>query len=144
MIAGFELPSEGQILIDGQDMAGIPPNRRPVNMVFQSYAVFPQMSVADNVAYGLKIAGMKGGEVRDRVAEALELVKLGGFQNRMPAQMSGGQRQPVALALSLAIQPQALRPHKPPSPHAHNPRPQLLFDISEPLEKVCPPYPPSH
>src|SRR3546814_590243 len=60
MIAGFELPSEGQILIDGQDMAGIPPNRRPVNMVFQSYAVFPHMSVADNVAYGLKIAGMKG------------------------------------------------------------------------------------
>src|SRR3546814_9310554 len=72
MIAGFELPSEGQILIDGQDMAGIPPNRRPVNMVFQSYAVFPHMSVADNVAYGLKIAGMKGGEVRDRVAERSE------------------------------------------------------------------------
>ncbi len=82
MIAGFELPTEGKVLIDGQDMAGIPPNKRPVNMVFQSYAVFPHMSVADNVAYGLKIAGVKGGEVKDRVAEALELVKLGGFESR--------------------------------------------------------------
>ncbi len=100
MIAGFELPTEGHILIDGQDMAGIPPNKRPVNMVFQSYAVFPHMSVADNVAYGLKIAGVRGGEVKDRVAEALELVKLGGFEDRMPDQMSGGQRQRVALARS--------------------------------------------
>src|SRR3546814_9315320 len=87
MIAGFELPSDGQILIDGQDMTGIPPNKRPVNMVFQSYAVFPHMSVADNVAYGLKIAGVGGGEVRDRVAEALELVKLGGLEGRMPDQI---------------------------------------------------------
>ena len=108
MIAGFELPTEGTILIDGQDMAGIPPNKRPVNMVFQSYAVFPHMSVADNVAYGLKIAGMKGGEVRDRVAEALDLVKLGGFEDRMPDQMSGGQRQRVALARALAIEPRLL------------------------------------
>ena len=92
MIAGFELPTEGRILIDGQDMAGIPPNKRPVNMVFQSYAVFPHMSVADNVAYGLKIAGVKSGEIKDRVAEALELVKLGGFETRMPDQMSGGQK----------------------------------------------------
>lgn len=108
MIAGFELPSEGQILIDGQDMAGIPPNKRPVNMVFQSYAVFPHMSVADNVAYGLKIAGVKGGEIKDRVAEALELVKLGGFETRMPDQMSGGQRQRVALARSLVTEPPLL------------------------------------
>src|SRR3546814_18757616 len=84
MIAGFELPSEGQILIDGQDMAGIPPNRRPVNMVVQSYAVFPHVSVADNVAYGLKIAGMKGGEGRDRVGEAIAQVKPGGVESRRP------------------------------------------------------------
>src|SRR3546814_10031128 len=74
-------------------------------MVFQSYAGFPHMSVADNVAYGLKIAGVGGGEVRDRVAEALELVKLGGLEGRMPDQMSGGQRQRVALARSLVMQP---------------------------------------
>ncbi|MBU0825760.1 MAG: ABC transporter ATP-binding protein, partial [Alphaproteobacteria bacterium] len=108
MIAGFELPTEGRILIDGQDMAGIPPNKRPVNMVFQSYAVFPHMSVADNVAYGLKIAGVKGGEIKDRVAEALDLVKLGGFGERMPDQMSGGQRQRVALARSLVMRPKVL------------------------------------
>ena len=98
MIAGFELPTEGHI----------PPNKRPVNMVFQSYAVFPHMSVADNVAYGLKIAGVRGGEVKDRVAEALELVKLGGFEDRMPDQMSGGQRQRVALARSLIMRPKVL------------------------------------
>ncbi|MFN5645839.1 MAG: ABC transporter ATP-binding protein, partial [Sphingomonadales bacterium] len=101
MIAGFELPTEGQILIDGQDMSDVPPNKRPVNMVFQSYAVFPHMSVADNVAYGLKIRGVGRGEREDRVREALELVKLGGFEDRMPDQMSGGHRQLVALALSL-------------------------------------------
>src|SRR3546814_18518157 len=82
MIAGFELPSDGQILIDGQDMTGIPPNKRPVNMVFQSYAVFPHMSVAANVANGLQLAGVGGGEVRDRVAQALELVQLGGLEAR--------------------------------------------------------------
>ena len=71
MIAGFELPTEGQILIDGQDMSLVPPNKRPVNMVFQSYAVFPHMNVTDNVGYGLRISGVPKGEIRDRVAEAL-------------------------------------------------------------------------
>ncbi|MEY3906669.1 MAG: putrescine transporter subunit: ATP-binding component of superfamily, partial [Pseudomonadota bacterium] len=97
MIAGFEMPSDGQILIDGQDMAGVAPNRRPVNMVFQSYAVFPHMSVTDNVAYGLKIAGVSTSEIRTRVEEALDLVSLGGLGGRMPDQLSGGQRQRVAL-----------------------------------------------
>ena len=101
MIAGFELPTEGQILIDGQDMSLVPPNKRPVNMVFQSYAVFPHMNVTDNVGYGLRISGVSKGEIRDRVAEALELVKLGGFEDRMPDQMSGGQRQRLALARAL-------------------------------------------
>ncbi len=97
MIAGFEMPTEGQIIIDGQDMSLVPPNKRPVNMVFQSYAVFPHMNVTDNVGYGLRIAGVGKNEIKDRVAEALELVKLGGFEDRMPDQMSGGQRQRVAL-----------------------------------------------
>ena len=82
MLAGFETPTEGKILIDGKDVADLPPNKRPVNMVFQSYAVFPHMKVADNVAYGLKMDGVDGGEIKKRVDEALELVKLGGFGDR--------------------------------------------------------------
>src|SRR3546814_8935007 len=117
-------------------MAGIPPNRRPVNMVFQSYAVFPHMSVADNVAYGLKIAGMKGGEVRDRVAEALELVKLGGFESRMPDQMSGGQRQRVALARSLVMRPKVLLLDEPLSALDAKLRAQMQFELSEIQEQV--------
>ena len=105
MIAGFEVPSEGQILIDGQDMANVPPNKRPVNMVFQSYAVFPHMSVTDNVGYGLKIARTAKAAVRDRVEEALALVRLEGLGERMPDQLSGGQRQRVALARSLVMKP---------------------------------------
>src|SRR3546814_228702 len=136
MIAGFELPSDGQILIDGQDMTGIPPNKRPVNMVFQSYAVFPHMSVADNVAYGLKIAGVGGGEVRDRVAEALELVKLGGLEGRMPDQMSGGQRQRVALARSLVMRPKVLLLDEPLSALDAKLRAQMQFELSELQEKV--------
>ncbi len=136
MIAGFELPSEGKILIDGQDMTGVPPNKRPVNMVFQSYAVFPHMSVADNVAYGLKIAGVKGGEIRDRVAEALELVKLGGFETRMPDQMSGGQRQRVALARSLVMRPKVLLLDEPLSALDAKLRAQMQFELSDLQEKV--------
>ena len=136
MIAGFELPTEGKILIDGHDMAGIPPNRRPVNMVFQSYAVFPHMSVADNVAYGLRIAGVKGGEVSDRVAEALELVKLGGFEGRMPDQMSGGQRQRVALARSLVMRPKVLLLDEPLSALDAKLRGQMQFELSDLQERV--------
>ncbi|MBI3438385.1 MAG: ATP-binding cassette domain-containing protein, partial [Proteobacteria bacterium] len=98
MLAGFETPTEGRILIDGQDVAQLPPNKRPVNMVFQSYAVFPHMSVTDNVGYGLKMDNVPADEIAKRVADALELVKLGGFGDRKPDQLSGGQRQRVALA----------------------------------------------
>ena len=108
MLAGLEVPSEGRILIDGVDMAGVPPNRRPVNMVFQSYAVFPHMSVAENVAYGLKIDRVAKAERDVRVAEALALVKLGEFAQRRPEQLSGGQRQRVALARALVKRPKVL------------------------------------
>ena len=136
MIAGFELPTEGQILIDGQDMANVPPNKRPVNMVFQSYAVFPHMSVTDNVGYGLRISGVSKGEMRDRVAEALELVKLGGFEDRMPDQMSGGQRQRVALARSLVMRPKVLLLDEPLSALDAKLRAQMQFELTELQEKV--------
>jgi spermidine/putrescine ABC transporter ATP-binding subunit len=136
MIAGFEVPTEGQILIDGQDMSRVPPNKRPVNMVFQSYAVFPHMSVADNVAYGLKIAGVGRGEREDRVKEALDLVKLGGFEDRMPDQMSGGQRQRVALARSLVMRPKVLLLDEPLSALDAKLRAQMQFELSELQEKV--------
>jgi putrescine transport system ATP-binding protein len=136
MIAGFEVPTEGKILIDGQDMSRVPPNKRPVNMVFQSYAVFPHMSVADNVAYGLKIAGVGRGEREDRVKEALDLVKLGGFEDRMPDQMSGGQRQRVALARSLVMRPKVLLLDEPLSALDAKLRAQMQFELSELQEKV--------
>ena len=108
MLAGFEQPSEGRILIDGEEMAGVPPNRRPVNMVFQSYAVFPHMTVAENVAYGLKVTGVPRPEIERRVAEALRMVRLSGFEQRRPDQLSGGQKQRVALARALVKRPKLL------------------------------------
>ncbi len=108
MLAGFESPSEGRIFIDGKDVSGVPPNRRPVNMVFQSYAVFPHMSVADNVGYGLKIDGIAATERAARVMDALALVKLDGLGDRRPDQLSGGQQQRVALARALVKRPRVL------------------------------------
>ena len=108
MIAGFENPTRGQIFVDGQDMNGVDPNHRPVNMVFQSYAVFPHMTVAKNVGYGLKVTGVPRTEIERRVNEALALVKLEGFEHRYPAQMSGGQQQRVALARALIKKPKVL------------------------------------
>jgi len=108
MLAGFERPSSGSVLLDGVDVSGVPPNRRPLNMVFQSYAVFPHMNVQDNVAYGLKIEGVALSESRQRVGEALDLVKLSGFGKRHPDQLSGGQRQRVALARALVKRPKVL------------------------------------
>jgi spermidine/putrescine ABC transporter ATP-binding subunit len=108
MIAGFEEPTEGVILIDGEDMHGVEPNRRPVNMVFQSYAVFPHMTVAENIAYGLKVVGIPRSEIDARVEEAIALVRLQGLENRKPDKLSGGQRQRVALARALVKQPKVL------------------------------------
>ena len=108
MIAGFESPTDGRILIDGQDMSHVSPNKRPINMVFQSYAVFPHMTVAKNVAYGLKVTGVPQSEIAGRVEEALELVHLGGYGARKPDQLSGGQRQRVALARALVKRPKVL------------------------------------
>ncbi len=108
MLAGFEEPTEGRILLDGQDLRGIPPYRRPVNMMFQSYALFPHMSVEKNIAFGLKQEGMPKADIEKRVAEMLKLVKLERFAKRKPHQLSGGQRQRVALARSVAKRPKVL------------------------------------
>lgn len=136
MIAGFELPTEGQILIDGQDMAGVPPNKRPVNMVFQSYAVFPHMSVLDNVGYGLRIAGVARAEIRARAEESLALVKLDGLGERMPDQLSGGQRQRVALARSLVMRPKVLLLDEPLSALDAKLRAQMQFELAELQDNV--------
>jgi putrescine transport system ATP-binding protein len=108
MLAGFEEPTAGRIEIDGADMTGVPPYHRPVNMMFQSYALFPHMSVEQNIAYGLKRDHMPKGEIADRVAELLRLVKLDDYGRRKPNQLSGGQRQRVALARALAKRPKLL------------------------------------
>jgi putrescine transport system ATP-binding protein len=108
MLGGFETPTSGRILIDGEDMTGVPPYERPVNMMFQSYALFPHMNVEQNVAFGLKQDGVPKAEIVERVATMLELVKLGGFGKRKPHQLSGGQKQRVALARSLVKRPKLL------------------------------------
>jgi putrescine transport system ATP-binding protein len=108
MLAGFETPDEGRILLGGEDIAKIPPHQRPVNMMFQSYALFPHLSVKDNIAFGLRRAQMRSSEIDARVAEMVALVKLEGMEKRKPDHLSGGQRQRVALARSLARRPQLL------------------------------------
>lgn len=108
MLGGFETPTSGRIMIDGQDMADVPAYRRPVNMMFQSYALFPHMSVAQNVAFGLEQEKVARSERDDRVAEALAMVQLGDFGRRKPHQLSGGQRQRVALARALVKRPKLL------------------------------------
>ncbi|MCK8780088.1 ABC transporter ATP-binding protein [Rhizobium sp. NTR19] len=108
MLAGFEEPTEGRILLQGKDISGVPPYRRPTNMMFQSYALFPHMTVEKNIAFGLQQDNLPKADIAKRVQEMLKLVKLEQFAKRKPAQLSGGQRQRVALARSLAKRPKVL------------------------------------
>jgi putrescine transport system ATP-binding protein len=108
MLAGFETPDEGRILLNGRDIAQVLPHQRPVNMMFQNYALFPHLSARDNIAFGLKRAGVPRSQIDSRVAELVALVKLEGLEQRKPDQLSGGQKQRVALARSLARRPQVL------------------------------------
>ena len=108
MIAGFEKPSSGQITIDGKDVTNVPANRRNIGMVFQSYALFPNLSVANNIGFGLKVSGQPADVIKQRVGEMLEMIRMTEFANRFPFQLSGGQQQRVALARAIAIRPQVL------------------------------------
>src|SRR5438094_8110593 len=108
MIGGFEEPSSGRILLGDRDVSALPPYKRDVNTVFQSYALFPHLTIFENVAFGLRRRGVKGGDLRQRVGEALELVGLAGLERRKPRQLSGGQQQRIALARALVNRPRVL------------------------------------
>ncbi|WP_207458048.1 polyamine ABC transporter ATP-binding protein [Azospirillum sp. SYSU D00513] len=136
MLAGFETPSDGKIYIDGVDMTGIPPYERPVNMMFQSYALFPHMTVEQNVAFGLKQDRVPKPEIRDRVAEMLNLVQLGQFAKRKPHQLSGGQRQRVALARSLVKRPKLLLLDEPLGALDRRLREQTQFELVNIQERL--------
>ncbi len=108
MLAGFELPDAGEIILDGKDVSQVPPNRRPVNLMFQSYALFPHMSVAQNIAYGLEMEKLPKAQIKSRVDEILAVIQLEHLAGRKPDQLSGGQRQRVALARALVKRPRLL------------------------------------
>ena len=108
VLAGFETPDEGAISLDGKDLIVIRPNRRPINMMFQSYALFPHLSVFNNIAYGLRMDGVRGSDLEERTRDALAMVQLDGLESRRPNQLSGGQRQRVALARALVKRPRVL------------------------------------
>ena len=136
LLAGFELPTEGQIIIDGEDMQAIHPYRRPVNMMFQSYALFPHMSVAKNIAFGLKQDRISRVDIKRRVEELLELVHMKYLSNRLPHQLSGGQRQRVALARSLAKRPKLLLLDEPMAALDKKLREQMQLEVVNIIERV--------
>ncbi len=136
MMAGLETPTSGRILIDGEDLAKSPPFRRPVNMMFQSYALFPHMTVEGNVAYGLKQEGIAKQEIKDRVDAVLELVQMQAYKLRKPHQLSGGQQQRVALARSLVKRPKLLLLDEPMSALDKKIRQQTQFELGNILFKV--------
>lgn len=136
MLAGFEMPTEGRILIDGADMARIPPYDRPVNMMFQSYALFPHMSVEQNIAFGLKQDNMAKAEIAERVKGILDLVQMGKFAKRKPHQLSGGQRQRVALARALVKTPKVLLLDEPLGALDKKLREKTQFELVNIQEKI--------
>ncbi|WP_295761825.1 polyamine ABC transporter ATP-binding protein [Undibacterium sp.] len=136
MLAGFETPTSGQILLNGKNIVGAPAYERPINMMFQSYALFPHLSVWDNIAFGLRRDGMKRDEVADRVDKMLDLVQLKSFGKRKPHQMSGGQQQRVALARSLAKRPQLLLLDEPLAALDKKLREETQLELVNIIEKV--------
>jgi len=136
MLAGFEVPNAGRIVLDGQDITALPPYLRPTNMMFQSYALFPHMTVAQNIAMGLKQDKLPKTEIRDRVEAMLKLVKMETYGSRKPEQLSGGQQQRVALARSLAKRPKLLLLDEPMGALDKKLRSEMQLELVEILEKV--------
>ena len=136
MLAGFERPTEGRIILDGVDITDLPPYERPINMMFQSYALFPHMSVADNIAFGLKQDKLPKAEIDARVEEMLKLVHMTQYAKRKPHQLSGGQRQRVALARSLAKRPKLLLLDEPMGALDKKLRSQMQLELVEIIERV--------
>ncbi len=135
-LAGFERPTKGQIILDGQDIVGLPPYERPINMMFQSYALFPHMSVEQNVAFGLKQDGMAKADIARRVEEMLALVQMGKYAKRKPHQLSGGQQQRVALARSLAKSPKLLLLDEPMGALDKKLRSQMQLELVNIVERL--------
>jgi putrescine transport system ATP-binding protein len=135
VLAGFERPTSGRILLDGQDIGSLPPHRRPINMMFQSYALFPHMSVEKNIAFGLKQDRIPGAEIADRVAELLKLVRMSEYARRKPHQLSGGQQQRVALARSLAKGPKLLLLDEPMGALDKKLRGQMQLEVVDIIER---------
>ena len=136
MLAGFETPTAGRVMLDGVDIASFPPHERPINMMFQSYALFPHLNIWDNIAFGLKREGMPKAQIEARVAEMLKLVQLEAFAKRKPHQLSGGQQQRVALARSLAKKPQLLLLDEPLGALDKKLRERTQFELVHILESV--------
>ncbi len=136
ILAGFEKPTEGRVLLDGQNITDLPPHKRPINMMFQSYALFPHMTVEQNIAFGLKQDKLSKQEITERVAEMLKLVHMSKFAKRKPHQLSGGQRQRVALARSLAKRPKLLLLDEPMGALDKKLRLQMQLELVEIIERV--------